>query len=156
MPTDKSRETLASKVCKGCGETKPRAGFALHRAARDGLQSTCRARQRERMKAARTTEEGRAKQRAYQRAYRARHPERIAKRKRAFNDRYPEKLRAQHKVEKALRSGRLIRPLTCSACGKPGLIEAHHDDYSKPLDVVWLCTPCHAAYERRNQRGQAA
>lgn len=112
--------------------------------------------QRARLKTLRPTDAKKAKERAYARAYRARNRERIAKRKREFNDRHPEKLRAQHKVAKALRAGRLIRPSTCSACGEPGLIEAHHDDYDKPLDVIWLCTSCHAAHERRNQRGRAA
>jgi hypothetical protein len=60
---------------------------------------------------------------------------------------------AQNKLEKAVLRGRLTRPTTCERCGqepppfKDGrtAIQAHHHDYSKPLDVTWLCQPCHHA-----------
>ena len=44
----------------------------------------------------------------------------------------------------ALRNGRLVRPASCSRCGKKDpKLNAHHEDYKKPLAVVWLCYPCH-------------
>lgn len=50
-----------------------------------------------------------------------------------------------HRVyRKALREGRLVRPSTCERCGSgKRLIHGHHDDYSKPLEVRWLCGMCH-------------
>lgn len=50
--------------------------------------------------------------------------------------------RAQHIVEYEIRTGRLI-PQPCEVCGEKA--EAHHDDYSKPLDVRWLCRIHHCA-----------
>lgn len=44
----------------------------------------------------------------------------------------------------ALQSGKLIRPDNCSKCGVTGKIDGHHEDYSKPLEVIWLCKICHA------------
>jgi hypothetical protein len=38
---------------------------------------------------------------------------------------------------RAIREGALTRK-TCEVCGDPKS-EGHHEDYSKPLDVVWLC-----------------
>lgn len=58
--------------------------------------------------------------------------------------RYPEKARARNAVAYALRHGTLVRPDTCGRCGVKGDIEASHDDYAKPLEVEWLCRPCHA------------
>lgn len=56
-------------------------------------------------------------------------------------------LRARRKAQKAVRCGKLIRPDACDACGtrEARRIEAHHPDYSKPLEVLWLCTLCHGA-----------
>jgi ribosomal protein S27AE len=42
--------------------------------------------------------------------------------------------------------GRLIRQ-PCEVCGEKK-VEAHHDDYDKPLDVRWLCPAHHAETHR--------
>ena len=46
-------------------------------------------------------------------------------------------------VLKAVAAGTLVRPASCSRCGGGKRIEAHHPDYSKPLEVMWLCRRCH-------------
>jgi len=48
-------------------------------------------------------------------------------------------------VRVALQSGQLIRPTQCERCGNGDLgIQAHHENYERQLDVIWLCRPCHA------------
>ena len=54
---------------------------------------------------------------------------------------HPEKNRAHNTVYRALKSG-IIQREDCAVCGDPET-EAHHEDYSKPLDVIWLCSSCH-------------
>lgn len=49
---------------------------------------------------------------------------------------------ANTKLSNAIRDGRVI-PKPCEVCGKEKA-EGHHEDYSKPLDVVWLCSRHHA------------
>jgi len=71
---------------------------------------------------------------------------------------------AHSKVDHAIRTKKLFRPEKCQACGekpiktykdnwKQKIIEvpyknpaiiAHHADYNKPLDVIWLCRRCHS------------
>jgi transcription elongation factor Elf1 len=67
--------------------------------------------------------------------------------KRRYTERNPVKKRATVAVNNALRDGRLIRQ-PCETCGERA--QAHHDDYSKPLDVRWLCTTHHAEWHRNN------
>lgn len=42
----------------------------------------------------------------------------------------------------AIRHGKLVRG-PCAACGATENIDGHHTDYTKPLDVVWLCKKHH-------------
>lgn len=53
-------------------------------------------------------------------------------------------------VTAALIRGDLVRPDSCSLCKKERRkIQAHHIDYGRPLDVIWVCTKCHGkAHER--------
>lgn len=52
-------------------------------------------------------------------------------------------------VKTALRNGTLIRPNSCEDCGIACVPHGHHDDYTKPMDVRWLCPTCHAAIHRK-------
>lgn len=60
-----------------------------------------------------------------------------------YNKKYPEKINARQKLHYAVKVGKIIKPLKCEDCKKIIKIEAHHTDYSKPLEVVWLCRQCH-------------
>jgi hypothetical protein len=54
----------------------------------------------------------------------------------------------------AIRNGKLKRQ-PCEVCGTTERIEAHHDDYSKPLEVRWLCTTHHAEHHSKLDRRAA-
>lgn len=53
----------------------------------------------------------------------------------------PEKARAHWTVSNAIRYGKLTRQ-PCQVCGNKKS-HAHHNDYSKPLKIEWLCHRCH-------------
>lgn len=62
------------------------------------------------------------------------------------SDRDPAKLASRLALKTAVNRGEIVRPASCQRCGKSeALIEGHHHDYAKPLDVQWLCPKCHAA-----------
>jgi|SRR5580658_3767702 hypothetical protein len=55
-----------------------------------------------------------------------------------------DKVNAYRKLYRAIKSGKVQRQYVCQDCGsKASRIDAHHEDYSKPLDVLWLCRQCH-------------
>jgi hypothetical protein len=48
-------------------------------------------------------------------------------------------------LNRAIKNGEIVKPDECSRCGiKAVKINAHHENYSKPYDVIWLCDKCHA------------
>ncbi len=58
----------------------------------------------------------------------------------------PEKVRARELLSYHVKKGNIKKPNYCSSCGiqkEIKCIEAHHKDYSKPLEVIWLCRACH-------------
>lgn len=85
----------------------------------------------------------RNKSKIYSRKYRVENPEKYREVMRRWEHSNPEKVKAHKKVMNALRSGKLLRPTHCEICGKECKPEAHHWDYSKPLDVLWCCRICH-------------
>ena len=72
------------------------------------------------------------------------HPERHSELAREYRGRHPEKIKAQNKLNYAVRKGRIHRQ-PCEVCGVTEKIHAHHVSY-KPEDwynVKWLCYLCH-------------
>jgi hypothetical protein len=51
---------------------------------------------------------------------------------------------ARLELNAAVLQGKIIKPEQCANCGQRQQLCAHHPDYSKPLEVVWLCYQCHA------------
>lgn len=63
----------------------------------------------------------------------------------------PEARAAHIILGNAVRDGRVIKPATCTKCGcmpKRRNLHAHHHDYTKPVDVNWLCSQCHSDHHR--------
>lgn len=61
--------------------------------------------------------------------------------------------RVRQQLNKAIKSGAVVRPSQCSQCGIQCRPHAHHPDYRKPLDVMWVCARCHGAQHKGDSRG---
>jgi hypothetical protein len=140
------------KACFKCGLIKPLSEFYTHPRMADGHLNKCKACTRrdtaervERLSLTdiawveRELERHRHKSRSYRDQGRAKTNPVAASR---WDARNKHKKRAHSKVNAAIRSGALKR-LPCEVCGA-GNAQAHHDDYSKPLNVAWLCVKHHA------------
>ena len=114
------------KACFKCEEVKDLSEFYAHKRMRDGHFNKCKQCAKSDAKKYSSTAAGKATSARSQRTQRAR---------------YPEKRKAGRAAYKAKRKGLLIAE-PCRDCGEAE-VDMHHPDYSRPLDVVWLCKPCH-------------
>jgi hypothetical protein len=55
-------------------------------------------------------------------------------------------------VNREIRKGKLIKQI-CENCGENNT-QAHHDDYSKPLKIRWLCSKCHSNYHKNKRQNK--
>ena len=62
---------------------------------------------------------------------------------RRWREANPEAYRAHNILNGRVQRGSVVKSDACERCGAGGRIEGSHDDYSKPLDVEWLCRSCH-------------
>lgn len=129
------------KRCFKCGEAKPLRDFYPHKRMADGHLNKCK--ECTKTDVARRYREDPLARAAYEKR-RASDPDRKARviaYQRGARVNHPEKLAARLAVQRAVRRG-LMRRLPCEICGKERT-EAHHVDYSRPLDVLWLCFKHH-------------
>jgi hypothetical protein len=127
------------KYCKDCGKGKPLSQFNKHPKTKDGFNNRCKSCQSE-----------------YNRAYFERNRDKLLEYKHRWNTsdkgkqamaREYQKYKVKHfvrlEVKKALASGKLVKPEHCERCNRQVALAGHHNDYSKPLQVEWLCRKCH-------------
>jgi ribosomal protein S27AE len=127
------------KICRTCGEEKPLSDYYRHPQMGDGYLNICKHCTRARVRRHRNTNIDRI--RKYD-----------CERRKVLNP-LPkltdEDLRVRRNARALLRhyvnQGKIkVKP--CERCGYGVGVHAHHEDYAKPLDVVWLCRRCH--YDR--------
>ena len=155
------------KVCFKCGAKKPLTDYYKHKAMADGHLNKCKACARLDVKKNRNDNleyyraydqqrhendpVRRAKNHAASKAWREANKQRHTELTREWRKRNPEKYAAHCAVKSALRAGK-IKKEPCMVCGNRNS-QAHHGDYTKPLDVIWLCPQHHSEVhtnERRN------
>jgi len=133
---------IETKICKKCGKEKPLSQFYIHTAMEDGHLNFCN-----------DCVKQRVSKRWYDNAETLRQSERNRYHRRklmepGFNSkridyqrghRTPEQNRAHNMVER-----NLIPFSICQICFVPCKPHGHHEDYSKPLEVLWCCIHHHA------------
>ncbi len=129
------------KECFKCHVTKPLFDFYKHSAMGDGHLNKCK--QCTKRDAHNHRNENLEKVREYDRTRgKLKHRKELAaKNTRDYRKRFPGRYKAHQKVNFAIRRGVLIKT-PCEVCGKEH-VEAHHSDYSRPLQVTWLCHEHH-------------
>jgi len=129
------------KECFKCKLSKPLSEFYKHSQMKDGHVNKCIECNKKDVGKHRL--ENIEKIRQYDRE-RAKNPERIANNievNRAWREEDKRIGKAHAKVSYAIKKGVLIK-MPCIRCGEQKSL-AHHEDYDKPLEVMWLCQPCH-------------
>lgn len=143
------------KTCKQCRSEKPLTEFYIHKAMADGYLNQCkpcvkstvssrRNREIESVRAYDRERGGLEHRRQARREYDLTEAGIAARKKAGYNwaSNHRNKKNSHLKVHRAIISGEL-KKLPCERCGVSDYVEAHHEDYSKPLEVVWLCDHHH-------------
>lgn len=135
---------VIEKKCKCCGKTKALDQFYKNSQRADGHLNRCKDCHSATMKKWRAANADRIRE--YAREYNNR-PD-VAKKRtdsiREWKAADPRIGRCHSAVRNALKAGKLVRE-PCETCGAEKTV-AHHDDYDQPLNVRWLCPPCHVRH----------
>lgn len=145
------------KKCFKCGLEKDIIEFYVHKEMADGHLNKCKectkkdsfGRTREEIEKRKERDRNRpnAKERVFKNCQRIKNNEELRiknnEKKKEWYLKNKHKRNAHFKVSMALLKGIIIRPLKCEKCNLEKQLQAHHEDYNKPLDVVWLCIECH-------------
>lgn len=136
------------KTCSVCGEAKELEDFYPHTRCRENREGTCKACK---IQAAKQYYfDNLSARKKYFKKYHAANREKIRHWSKNKRLREPQKERAHRAVNNALRDGRL-GGMPCEVCGA-SKAEAHHADYSKPLEVRWLCLSHHRELHARDPK----
>ena len=131
------------KKCFKCNKTKNIYAFYRHKQMTDGHLGKCK--ECAKKDATEHRNKNIEKIRKYDRI-RATLPHRkrlSTKNCQAYRIKYPLRFAATTILSNAIRSKKIEKPKRCSMCNKKTRIMGHHEDYYKPLNVIWVCQVCH-------------
>lgn len=140
------------KKCSTCKAEKPHVDFYKDKRTPDGLKSQCKKCHSVTSLLSRDVDNHREYQRNWMRSSKYATREDVRERS-MLRTRVRHKgieVKARALANRAVELGFLDRPVSCPACKTSALtIHAHHEDYSRPLDVIWLCSECHGKKHRK-------
>ncbi len=154
------------KQCFKCGALLPLSCFYKHKKMADGYLNKCKEctkrdvknnykenkeHYKEYDKIRDQSEERKEMKRKYQQTEKGK--EAMKRSRDKWQGSNPKKRHAEIMVGNAIRDGKLVKQ-PCEVCGRSERVHAHHCDYDKPLDVMWLCPICHRAWH--NEHGEGA
>lgn len=142
---------IGFKKCHGCKTVLPVAMFYKNRHAHDGLQTGCK-----QCSITRTL------------AMQISHPEQHNEYSSVCSQRFKEKhgisrggiwgsknkelKQTYNRTHYLIRSGELPIPMLCDDCNQKRKLQAHHQDYSRPDFISWLCRSCHCKRHGKTAR----
>ena len=132
-----------TKVCFKCGEKKEITEFYSHNGMADKHLNKCKECTKRDVKIRRIENPEKLKEYEKKRNNNEKRKAVQALKSKEFRKINPDKYRAQTMVNNAVRDKKLKKPLICEICGAVAKLEGHHEDYTYPLNVVWLCVRCH-------------
>jgi len=140
---------IAKKRCFKCGKTKSIKLFYKDKRMRGGSFGKCKAccdiyRRKYYL-------ENIKKIQGYQklRMEDGKHVKRMNLLGKEWRERNPLKTKAHDAVNNAVKTGVLIRE-PCHVCKTTKRVEGHHNNYRKPLDVIWVCRKHHLELHGKN------
>lgn len=101
------------------------------------------------------TEAEKLKRRIYAKEYRKRESNRryMVEYQTRWRRKNRQKVYARRAVWRAIKAGKLLKPDKCNNCKVKCVPEGHHADYSKWLEVTWLCLKCHLSTHKESGQG---
>lgn len=134
--------------CCKCKQYLPLWKFSKSKSRPNGIQSVCKACYRK-LNIRKWWQETKADPEKH-----AAHKARTNKNMREYRKRpeYQLKSAARNMVLAAIKMG-TIEKGPCNACGATEEVQAHHADYARPLEVEWLCRPCHQKHHHPHSHG---
>jgi len=137
------------KTCFKCGRTLPLDAFYKHPKMKDGCLNKCRDCTKADVRNYRLNNPGKLKDYEEKRNHRPARIVQMREHLQRHRAAFPEKNRARQAVSREVKAGRMCKlPCQFPGCGSLN-VEAHHPDYSKPLEVIWYCHRHHRAVEGR-------
>lgn len=129
------------KTCFKCNVQKPLTEFYKHSAMADGHLNKCKSCNKTDSLEHRNANIEKVRQHDRERS---KYPHRVELHKeqtKMWRSVDKRRNKCHNAVARAIKSGDLYR-LPCERCGEAKSL-AHHENYDEPLNVVWLCQPCH-------------
>jgi ribosomal protein S27AE len=135
------------KKCFKCGEIKDICEYYPHKRMKDGHLNKCKVCTRKDTKEYNVKNIIIVREKNRERSKDRKSVALRIKSTREWRIKNPLGHKAQIKLNNQVQAGNIIKK-PCAKCGSEK-VHAHHEDYTKPFEILWLCAACHHAHHRK-------